>query len=213
MNTKRKGLFITFEGGEGTGKTTQARILAARLQGFSHDVLLTREPGGTPQGEALRSLLVNGETAQWSANAEALLNYAARDAHMQNIIAPALAQGQIVICDRFLDSTFAYQQVAGGADTKLIEALKRTIVGKTMPHVTLIFDIDPAVGLARAATRGKAHEDRFERKGLAFHKKLRTAFRSLLTSEPKRCKRIDAAGAVEHVSAQVWKRVEGLIDG
>ena len=149
-------MFITFEGGEGAGKSTQIRLLAARLEALGRKVCLTREPGGAPEAEALRELLIHGGTDRWSPEAEALLNYAARDAHLRQTIRPALARGEVVLCDRFMDSTRAYQAYAGGADMGLVDALERAIVGPTQPHLTLVFDLDPALGLARAqATLGR----------------------------------------------------------
>ncbi|MGH6907172.1 MAG: dTMP kinase, partial [Aestuariivirga sp.] len=162
------GHFITFEGGEGTGKSTQIGRLAERLK--DREVLLTREPGGTPEAEAIRGLLVSGETRRWTSAAEALLNYAARDAHLAQAIRPALSRGAIVLCDRFMDSTRVYQGYAGDCAMSLIDDLEEAIVGGTRPSLTLIFDLDPKEGLARAKGRANAPaEDRYERKGLAFH--------------------------------------------
>ena len=173
------GVFITFEGGEGTGKSTQTRKLAAWLAQQGREVVLTREPGGTPQGEALRALLVKGDTATWSAEAEAMLNAAARDAHVRTVIAPALAAGKIVISDRFMDSTRAYQGYAGGCDMALVDALEQAAVGTCRPQLTLVFDLAPEIGLTRAKSRGGSVEDRYERKGLAFHTALRQGFLSI----------------------------------
>jgi dTMP kinase len=208
-----RGLFITFEGGEGAGKSTQVQLLANRLKASGRDVVVTREPGGTPQGEAIRSLLVNGAVDAWSANAEALLNYAARDAHLRNIIRPALSQGKTMLCDRFFDSTLIYQGHAGGADPELVAMLAQSIVGNDIPDLTLVFDLDPQLGLKRAGSRGAGFEDRYERKGLAFHQSLREGFKALPDIEPQRCKLIDASQPVETVSAAIWKHVEGLLNG
>ena len=202
-------MFITFEGGEGTGKSTQVKLLAERLKAAGRDVLTTREPGGTPEAEALRSLLVSGDTARWSPQAEALLNYAARDSHLAAVIRPALASGQTVICDRFMDSTRAYQGFAGGCAMDFIDALERAIVGSTRPDVTLVFDLDPQLGLARAVARGGASEDRYERKGLAFHQRLREGFLEIARAEPQRCRVIDASQGIEAVAAQVWAALHG----
>ena len=147
-------MFITFEGGEGTGKSTQIKLLAERLKATGKDVVVTREPGGTPEAEALRSLLVAGDVGRWSSEAEALLNYAARDSHLRKIIRPALAAGKTVLCDRFMDSTRAYQGYAGNCPLDLIDQLERTIIGQSMPNLTLIFNLQPSVGLARAKERG-----------------------------------------------------------
>ena len=205
-------LFITFEGGEGSGKSTQIRIAAARLEAAGKDVLITREPGGTLEAEAVRSLLVSGDVSRWTPKSEALLNYAAREQHLEQVIRPALASGRIVLCDRFMDSTRAYQGYAGGCDLGFIDALEKSIVGPTRPDLTLIFDLDPAIGLARAKSRGDAvAEDRYERKGLAFHQKLRESFLDILRREPKRCRLVDAAQDVEAVSDDVWSIVEGAV--
>ncbi|MBG1231583.1 dTMP kinase [Aestuariivirga litoralis] len=202
-------MLITFEGGEGTGKSTQVKLLAERLRQDGKDVITAREPGGTPEGEALRNLLVSGDTGRWSAKAEALLNYAARDSHLRHVIRPALAKGQHVLCDRFMDSTRAYQAYAGGCPFELIDHLEKSIVADTRPALTLIFDLDPKLGLARASNRGTDAEDRFERKGLGFHQKLREGFLTIAKAEPQRCKLIDASQSIEAVSAKIWQVVNG----
>ena len=204
------GRFITFEGGEGSGKSTQIRRLAERLQAEGASVRVTREPGGTPEAEAVRALLVSGDVQRWTAKSEALLNYAAREQHLEQVIRPALAEGRTVLCDRFMDSTRAYQGHAGGCDMAFIDALEKAIVGTTRPHLTLIFDLDPEQGLARAHARGDAvAEDRYERKGLAFHRKLREGFLDILRRDPKRCRLIDAAQDVDAVADDVWSIVSG----
>ncbi len=206
------GLFITFEGGEGTGKTTQIRRLAERLGTGSQPVVMTREPGGTPEAEAIRGLLVNGHVSRWTPQAEALLNYAAREQHVQQVIRPTLQAGSIVLCDRFMDSTRAYQGYAGGCDMPFLDALERAVVGETRPDLTLIFDLDPAIGLSRARSRGdEAAEDRYERKGLAFHNKLRDGFLDILRREPKRCRLVDASQGVDEVAESVWSIVSGAL--
>lgn len=206
------GQFITFEGGEGSGKSTQIRRLAARLQNAGHDVLITREPGGTPEAEAVRALLVSGDVARWTAKSEALLNYAAREQHLEQVIRPALAEGRTVICDRFMDSTRAYQGYAGGCAPGFLDALEHAVVGDTKPDLTLIFDLDPAVGLARTKTRGDAvAEDRYERKGLSFHNRLRDGFLDILRRNPKRCRLIDASQDVDAVAEDVWSVVSGAL--
>lgn len=204
--------FITFEGGEGSGKSTQIRRLAARLQDQGRDLLITREPGGTPEAEAVRALLVSGDVARWTPKSEALLNYAAREQHIEQVIRPALAAGRTVLCDRFMDSTRAYQGHAGGCDMAFIDALEKAIVGPTRPDLTLVFDLDPEIGLARARDRGDAvAEDRYERKGLAFHQKLREGFLDILRREPKRCRLVDASQDIEAVADDVWSIVEGAL--
>ena len=207
------GLFVTFEGGEGTGKSTQLKLLAEQLTAKGHQVVRTREPGGTAEAEALRTLLVNGDTGRWTAEAEALLNYAARDSHLRKVIQPALALGHTVLCDRFMDSTRAYQGHAGGCDMRLLDSLEASIVGNTRPNLTLVFDLDPADGLARAKSRGDGAEDRYERKGLAFHQALRRGFLEIAEGEPARCRVIDATGSVEEVAARVRKVAGPLFHG
>jgi dTMP kinase len=150
--------------------------------------------------------------ARWTAKSEALLNYAAREQHLEQIIRPALAAGRTVLCDRFMDSTRAYQGYAGGCEAGFIDALERAIVGSTRPNLTLVFDLDPAIGLARARSRGDAvAEDRYERKGLAFHQKLREGFLDILRREPKRCRLVDASQDVDAVAEDVWSVVEGVL--
>ncbi|MFT3986826.1 dTMP kinase [Aestuariivirga sp.] len=203
-------MFITFEGGEGAGKSTQVKRAAERLRAMGRDVVETREPGGTAEAEAVRALLVSGDTARWTPEAEALLNYAARDSHLKAVIRPVLKRGAVVICDRFMDSTRAYQGYAGGCNMGLIDALEQGIVGATRPDVTLIFDLDPEVGLARAKARADAKaEDRYERKGLAFHRLLRDGFLDIAGKEPARCHVIDASQDVDGVAAQVWRVIGG----
>ncbi|MBL8903867.1 MAG: dTMP kinase [Rhizobiales bacterium] len=207
------GTFVTFEGGEGTGKSTQLKLLADVIMARGLPLVQTREPGGTPEAEALRTLLVNGDPGRWTAEAEALLNYAARASHLQKIIRPALASGKFVLCDRFSDSTRAYQGYAGGCDLKLLDALEASIVGRTRPALTLILDIDPAMGLARAKSRADGSEDRYERKGLKFHQRLRAGFLQIAAAEPKRCKVIDASGSIGEVTARVLAAVEPVLNG
>jgi dTMP kinase len=202
-------MFITFEGGEGTGKSTQVKILAERLKEQGRNVVLTREPGGTAQAEALRNLLVSGDPDRWSAESEALLNYAARDSHIAQVIKPALAAGSIVVCDRFMDSTRAYQGYAGACTFRLLDELEFSIVGALRPNLTFIFDLDPVIGLARAKARGEGAEDRFERKGLAFHQRLRDGFLEIAKFEPSRCRLINASRPVEDVSADIWSHMNG----
>jgi dTMP kinase len=207
------GIFVTFEGGEGSGKSTQIKLLADALTAQGHRVVQTREPGGTPEAEALRTLLVNGDTGRWSAEAEALLNYAARDSHLEKIIRPALASGQTILCDRFMDSTRAYQGYAGGCDMRLLDALETSIVAETRPNLTLIFDLDPADGLARTKARNDGYEDRYERKGIAFHQALRRGFLKIAEGDPARCRVIDATGSVEAVAERVKKALGSLFRG
>jgi dTMP kinase len=196
-------MFMTFEGGEGAGKSTQIKRLAAHLSQNNVDVVLTREPGGTDAAEAVRSLLVNGEAGTWSSTAEALLNYAARDSHLRHVIRPALSRGQTVLCDRFIDSTRAYQGIAGDAALDLIDSLEARVVGNTRPDITFIFDLDPQLGLLRAANRGKGVEDRYERKPLSFHEALHQAYLDIAKAEPLRCIVVDANQQVDVVWASI----------
>ncbi|HEY2179834.1 MAG TPA: dTMP kinase [Caulobacteraceae bacterium] len=205
-----RGLFITFEGGEGTGKSTQAARLAARVRSAGREAVATREPGGSVGAEAIRALLVTGETDRWSAGAETLLMYAARLDHVERVIVPAMSRGAVVICDRFADSTRAYQGAGGGADPKLIDAVESEVRGHCWPDLTFVFDLDPAAGLARAAGREGA-ETRFEGKGLAFHQRLREGFLAIAAAEPKRCVVIDTAQGVGAVEQIVWRAVEGRL--
>ena len=202
-------MFITFEGGEGSGKSTQIKLLAERLMSLGKLVVSTREPGGTPDGEEVRNLLVTGEAGRWSAEAETLLNYAARDNHLNMIIRPALLAGKTVLCDRFMDSTRAYQGYAGACTFHLIDELERSIVGATRPDITLIFDLDPVVGLERATKQGKGKEDRFERMGLAFHQRLRAGFLEIAAQNTGRCRVINAAQSIDKVADSIWKHLNG----
>lgn len=207
-----RGRFITFEGGEGTGKSTQLRRLAERLSAQGRTVVATREPGGSPGGEDIRALLVNGAADRWSPVTETLLMYAARRDHIERVIAPALARGDWVVCDRFADSTRAYQGAAGGADPALIAALETHVLGDTRPDLTLILDLPVETGLARAVSRAGG-ETRFESKGMAFHGRLREAFLAIAKAEPERCAVIDAAGDMAAVEAAIWAAVEARGDG
>ena len=202
-------MFITFEGGEGSGKSTQIKLLAGHFESLGKPVVCTREPGGTPDGEAIRDLLVTGAAGRWSAEAETLLNYAARDNHLNKIIRPALTDKKIVLCDRFMDSTRAYQGYAGACTLHLIDELERSIVGATRPSITFIFDLDPVVGLERATKQGKGKEDRYERMGLAFHQRLRAGFLEIFAQNPERCRVINASDSVEMVAQAIWKYVNG----
>ncbi|AQR61919.1 dTMP kinase [Brevundimonas sp. LM2] len=205
-----RGRFITFEGGEGTGKSTQVGRLVDRLKAAGIDVVRTREPGGSPGGEAIRALVVSGTSDRWSARTELLLMFAARSDHLERTIRPALAAGQWVVCDRFADSSRAYQGAAGGAAADFVEALDRHVVGEDQPDLTLVFDLPADIGLARALSRAGG-ETRFESKGLAFHDALRAGFRAIAEGHPDRCRLIDAAGPIEAVEARVWVAVEALL--
>jgi dTMP kinase len=202
------GRFITFEGGEGTGKSTQAALLARRLKTAGVDVLVTREPGGSPGAEAIRHVLLSGVVKPLGAHAEAILFAAARDDHVRETIRPALQAGRWVICDRFADSTRVYQGVLGNVDAQLLSGLERVTIGETRPHLTLVLDISPKIGLARAAhRRGDAEPDRYEAEAFEFHERLRAAYRDLAKHAPDRCVLVDVTGRVEHVAEIIWEHV------
>ena len=204
-----RGLFITFEGGEGVGKSTQVRRLAERLQAAGREVVTTREPGGSPGAEAIRNLVLNGSADRWSAVTETLLMYASRRDHIERTLRPALERGAVVLCDRYADSTRAYQGAAGGADPGLISALETFILEEVRPARTLVFDLDPELGLARALGRPDA-EARFESKGLDFHRRLREGFLAIARGEPERCRIIDAAGDPDQVEARILVALDDL---
>jgi dTMP kinase len=200
-----RGRFITLEGGEGAGKSTQLKRLGERLRAQGLEVVTTREPGGSPGAEAIRELVLNGSADRWSPVTETLLMYAARRDHIERVIEPSLARGAWVVCDRFADSTRAYQGAGGGTDPALIAALEAQVLGAARPDLTLVFDIPPQTGLERAQARGG--EMRFESKGLAFHERLREGFLAIVRAEPDRCALIDAGGSIEAVEAAVWDAV------
>jgi dTMP kinase len=208
-----RGRFITFEGGEGTGKSTHSTMLAERLKSFGIGVLLTREPGGSPGAEAIRHVLLSGAAKPLGPEAEALLFAAARGDHVRNAIEPALARGVWVICDRFIDSTRVYQGSLGHLDPKFLRALERVTVGDLKPDLTFILDVAAEVGLARAGKRrGGEAADRFEAESLAFHDELREAYRMLVMSEPDRCVMIDASEPKQTVAERIWKTVNERLD-
>ena len=201
------GPFITFEGIDGAGKSTQVRLLADRLRAAGRDVVVTREPGGAPGAEEIRALLVSGAPGRWSAETEMLLFTAARRDHVERTIRPALAAGRTVLCDRYVDSTRAYQ--GDGPLRAAVDKLHACLIGLD-PDLTLIFDLDPEVGAARTGGRGGA-EDRFEQRGLAFQRRLRAAFHAIAAAEPARCRVIDATAAPEAVADAVWQATAPLL--
>ena len=200
-SVKNPGRFITLEGGEGAGKSTQIQVVKDYLLTRGNDVVVTREPGGTSEGQEIRNLLVSGDKDKWSPLSETLLILADRAAHLERVIRPALAEGKYVVCDRFFDSTKAYQGVAGGLGLDVIHNLQQPVLGTTLPDVTLLLDIDPEKGLRRAQERGG--ELRFESKTLAYHRTLRNAFLDFAAQEPDRIFVIDADRDVEAVSADI----------
>ena len=208
-----RGKFITLEGGEGTGKSTQAAMLALRLEALGHRVQLTREPGGSPGAEIIRHVLLSGAAKPLGPDVEAMLFAAARDDHVQCTILPALKSGKWVICDRFVDSTRVYQGILGQVDHRLIRSLERVAVGDLMPDLTIMLDIPVEVGMARARKRrGKAAADRFEFENVEFHKKLREAYLAIAAEEPQRCVVVDANSGRETVARQIWNIVGSRLD-
>lgn len=200
-----RGRFITFEGGEGSGKSTQIRLLAERLNGARLPAIVTREPGGSAGAEIVRHLVLSGMGKLLGPETESLLFAAARDDHVNQVIRPALDQGTWVLCDRFTDSTRVYQGKLGKVDPKLIRAMERVTIGDLKPDLTLILDIPVAVGLQRAIKRrGEATADRFEGEGIEFHERLREAYRQIAFDDPKRCAFIDANTDADTVAARVW---------
>jgi dTMP kinase len=210
---RRIGRFITFEGGEGAGKSVQARRLETRLKAVGLEVLRTREPGGSPHAERLREIILSGFGKPFGAEGEALLFAAARIDHLDATIVPALERGRWVLSDRFADSTRAYQGVAGALPAAFIARLEEVVVGSNRPDLTLILDLPPEEGLQRAAMRrGAGGVDRFEAEGIAFHRTLRDAFLDIAASEPLRCAVIDARGTEDEVEAAIWRIVEARLD-
>jgi dTMP kinase len=208
-----RGRFITFEGGEGTGKSTHAALLAQRLRALGIGVVLTREPGGSPGAEVIRHVLLSGAAKPFGPHAEAILFAAARDDHVRSTIEPALARSRWVVCDRFSDSTRVYQGNMGEVDAKLISGLERITVGDLKPDLTFVLDVPADVGLARAKKRrGEGEPDRFEQEALEFHEKLRDAFRMLAMTEPNRCVVIDATEPRQTVAERIWKVVNDRLD-
>jgi len=204
--TKTPGHFISFEGGEGTGKSTQAHRLATSLEAMGVSCALTREPGGSPGAEDIRKLLVQGEPGRWSALTEALLLYAARGDHVANTIKPALARGQWVICDRFADSTYAYQGGGGGLDRETIRRIESVAIGDFKPEMTLIFDLPVKEGLRRANARA-GDEMRFEQFDIGFHERMRRVYLDIAKRSPDRCTVIDASGSEGEVAAAILSAV------
>ncbi|MCH8082031.1 MAG: dTMP kinase [Proteobacteria bacterium] len=200
------GKFITFEGGEGAGKSTQIKHLAAHLESQGIPVLTTREPGGSEGAEAIRELLVTGEPDRWDASSEALLNFAARRNHVETVIKPALEKGIWVLSDRFADSTTVYQGLAGGLGEDNIKKLYDLTLGNFAPDLTLILDLPAELGLKRSNRRHQisaSNEDRYERKDKAFHQDLRAGFRKVARDNPERCVLVDATGSEEKIEKAI----------
>jgi len=210
----QKGLFISFEGGEGAGKSTQIRILAETLRSRGLEVVVTREPGGSPGAEAIRHVLLSGAAEAFGVRMEAMLFAAARNDHVEEVIRPALESGAVVLCDRFLDSSRVYQGTTGNLEPEFIETLQRIAVDGTMPDLTLIFDIPAVDGLARARKRADdgAAPDRFEKEELETHEKRREAYLDIALNEPRRCRIVDAKQPQKRVTEDVLAMVEPLLE-
>ena len=206
-----RGLFISFEGIDGSGKSTQARLLAAHLQQQGRSVVLTREPGGSPGAEEIRKLVLEGPPDRWSAETEILLFTAARRDHLERTIRPALAAGRIVLCDRFADSTRMYQGLRGHGLRQMVDSLHDLMIGQE-PDLTLLIDMDPALGLQRALARNGG-EERFESFGQAMQAQMRAGFLDLARATPKRIRVLDGARTPESVAADVARIVAAHLDG
>lgn len=201
----RGGRFITLEGGEGTGKTTQARRLVERIRALGREAIATREPGGSPRAELIREALLSGTVKPLGPVAEAMMFAAARIDHLDTTIRPALARGAVVVCDRFIDSTRVYQGALEGVDPALLAALEGIAVGETRPDLTIVLDLDVATGLGRARDRrGAAAADRFEQEADGFHEKLRRAFLDNAARERERCLVVDASRPAEDIAETLW---------
>jgi dTMP kinase len=200
-----RGRFITFEGGEGSGKSTQIKTLAERLDAVKMRAIVTREPGGSPGAEIIRHLVLSGMGKLLGPDAETLLFAAARDDHVRTVIRPALGQGIWVLCDRFSDSTRAYQGRLGKVSPELLNAMERVTIGDLKPDLTFILDVPVEIGMQRAAARrGSGAPDRFEAEDVRFHRQLREAYRQIAAGEPKRCVLIDASADPGTVAAMIW---------
>lgn len=211
MTDDEKGRFITFEGGEGVGKSTQLALLAAHLRACGLEVVATREPGGTPRAEMLRAVLLSGQIAPLGPLAEAAVFAAARIDHVDRLIAPALKRGAWVLCDRFADSTRAYQGARGGVDPDSIALLERAALDELRPDLTIIIDLPPQQGLARAAVRRQANgsrPDRFEAEDDGFHEELRRAFLDIAEQEPERCCVVNGALPEEELARAIRQLVD-----
>lgn len=201
----KRGRFITFEGGEGSGKSTQMKLLAERLRTNDIPTVTTREPGGSPGAEVIRYMVLSGMGKLLGPETESLLFAAARDDHVHTVIAPALEKGAWVLCDRFTDSTRVYQGKLGNVDPRLINAMERVTIGNVKPDLTFVLDVPVEIGLARAkARRGKGEADRFEAEDLTFHQSLRAAYLQLVKDNPARCALIDATAGPDDIASRIW---------
>ena len=205
-----QGLLITFEGGEGTGKSTQSKLLYDYLKSKTTDVILTREPGGCTESENIRNLLVKGNINKWDPITESLLHNAARREHIKNIIKPALLKNKIVICDRYIDSTMAYQGIGQGVNLNFLNILSKEITENIVANITFIFDIDPDISLKRAKKRDKNTNNRYENFDISFHRNIRNYFKSLINTN-KRYILIDASNSIEEIHLKILKPINDLI--
>ena len=203
-------LFITFEGGDGSGKSTQVNLLKDYLDNLNFETIKTREPGGTPSAEILRDLLTTGEVEKWTPMSEALLMWASRYEHLIQVIEPALNSGKNVICDRFYDSTYAYQGVAHNLGIDNMEKLKKIIIGDIEPDITFVLDIDPKVGLKRSLDRSN-QENRFESYNIDFHNKIRSAFLEIAKKNKNRCVVVDASLNEQEINNLIITVIDNLI--
>lgn len=206
-----RGYFITFEGGEGAGKSTQITRLAEVLKARGHDVIVTREPGGSPGAEAVRHVLLSGAAEKLGPEMEAILFASARNDHVEQVIRPAVNSGKIVLCDRFMDSSRVYQGVTGGLDPEFMRQLEEVAVDGMVPDLTLILDIDPELGLERAAKRRAGPADRYEKETIALHRRRRDGFLDIANAEPQRCKVVDASADPEKVASAILANVTALL--
>lgn len=206
-----RGKFITFEGGEGTGKSTQIEHLRAALVAAGVAVKTTREPGGSPEGDMIRNLFLEGDANRWDPISEALLMFASRKEHVVKVIEPSLAQGTWVISDRFSDSTMAYQGYARGLGAQFVTDLHQLTLGNFEPDLTLVLDLDVETSLARMKARGGGH-DRMERQGREFHDMLRAAYQTIASENAQRCRVIDASHSEDQIAAEVWVHVSALVE-
>ena len=210
-NKSKKGLFISFEGGEGVGKSTQIELLKTSLTKKNINVLSTREPGGTKEGELIRKFLVSGEINSWDAYSESLLFNALRREHINKIINPSLFKGDIVLCDRFIDSTIVYQGVGGAINETLLLSLHKNFCYDLYPDITFFLSLDPKVGLDRTLSRNNKTENRFENMGLSYHQKIQDGFKALSDKNNKRFFEINAELSVEKISNQIYDHVISII--
>ena len=210
-NKLKKGLFISFEGGEGVGKSTQIELLKISLMKRNINVLCTREPGGTKEGELIRKFLVSGEIKSWDSYSEALLFNALRREHINKIINPSLFKGDIVLCDRFIDSTIVYQGVGGSMNQTLLLNLHKNFCYDLYPDITFFLSLDPKVGIDRTLSRNNKTENRFENMGLSYHQKIQDGFKALNDKNNKRFFEINAELSIEKISNQIYDHVISIV--